>query len=155
MPIYLSATAMDRHHLQIFRGAFLRCIWRRNVAFSRRTLWFRTIRFKVSVNSFLREVVLCNNHLDAVDGCHCPNPLNRGGVSSSFRLTCFKRDATLELMNVMSLWPEFVRWRHFMDGPISCPVSGIDITTADLYILHCHHDQDAVAEHIRTFDLSE
>ena len=148
MPSYLSEKARNRHHLQIFKGALLRCIFKRNSVFSKRTIWFRTIIFKATCTRFFNDVVLCNIHPEAVDGCHCLNPLNRGGVSSSFRLTCFKRDATLELMNIMSLWPEFVRWRNFMDGPISCSVS------ADLYILHCHYDQEAVAEHIRTFECS-
>ena len=102
----------------------------------------------------LSSIVLCETHSEDDDGCFCPNPLNRDAQSSSFWLTLVKRDGILEVMNLMSLWPEFVRWRNFMDGPIKCLLTGLEVTTVDLYILHSRYDETAVVEFIRTFDCS-
>jgi hypothetical protein len=152
----MTESVRERHYLYIFRRSYLLCIFSRRPLGGRPAMWIRTSRFRTKVNSLLASVLLCPVHQDLPDGCFCPSdPAGQNsGQSSHFMISVIKGEAVRRLRHLMSQWPEFRRWRNYMDGGVQCAHSGVEITATELYVANCCYDEDLVAQHISTFDCS-
>jgi hypothetical protein len=137
----------DQLFRRISRRAELKCIFRGSRM--RTLIWLRTLDIRRHIYSLFEDMEQCLVHPDLMLGCHCSLP--SGGQTTFWWISVINQAGEFLLKNEMPKWPEFVRWRTFMDGTTSCTATGVEVTAGELYIEHQCVDEDAVADFIRTF----
>jgi hypothetical protein len=144
-----------RHYVSVYNRAYLKCVFQPQLHSEDMVDPWKRARFiRRQFYTKLDSVPSCRVHSESFDGCYCPSTTTSHGQSSRFCLTIIKQAAEKELKNLMKTWSEFIRRRYFTEGPISCERRGVYITAAEIYIENMYTDEDAVTEHIRTFDCS-
>jgi hypothetical protein len=142
----------NRMFLTMFRGVELKCFFYKQIPPA--VKWSRTLEIRNHIYNLWDEVEECALHPEFLGGCYCPVPVggHNDGQSSSFCIAVIRQLGEKMMKELICHWREFVRWRYFTDGPISCAATGVEVTTAELIIEHQCYDQNAVAEFIATFD---